>query len=185
MPHPNTLELTQAALVIVDMQEAFRTRIDDFNETVRRIMIVTQAAKLLQLPIIVTEQYPKGLGHTASEIIESLPETVEILEKTTFSSCGATAFQSELENTRATQVLVCGLEAHICVNQTVHDLLANHFQVHLLTDCITSRKQSDKQIALAKMQISGAIPASVEMALFELLRDARHEQFRTIQGLIK
>jgi len=185
MRHSNTLELTQAALVIVDMQEAFRTKIADFEETAKRIAIATRAAILLQLPVIVTEQYPKGLGHTASEIAERLPADFEVIEKTAFSSCGAQSFQDRLEESRRKQVLVCGLEAHICVNQTVHDLLASGLQVHLLTDCITSRKPLDKEVALAKMKLSGAIPSSLEMALFEMLRDAKHEQFRNIQGLIK
>jgi nicotinamidase-related amidase len=90
-----------------------------------------------------------------------------------------------LANTGARQVLICGLEAHICVNQTVHDLLAAGLQVHLITDCITSRDPRNKVLALARMQACGAIPSSVEMALFELMRDARHQGFRDIQKLIK
>ena len=185
MQHQNTLELTRSALAIIDMQEAFRDKIADFTETAERIAVMVRAAKLLDLPVLVTEQYPKGLGHTAVEIASVLPDALEIIEKTTFSSCGAQQFQTQLERTHAKQVLICGIEAHICVNQTVHDLMASGFQVHLLTDCITSRKQSDRKAAVRKMQRSGAIPCSVEMALFELLRDAKHEQFRTIQELIK
>jgi nicotinamidase-related amidase len=185
MSHPNTLELTRSALAIIDMQEAFRTKIDDFDETAGRIAVVTQAAKLLALPIIVTEQYPRGLGHTAKRISEVLPDGFEVIEKTAFSSCGAPQFQSQLEGAQVQQVLVCGIEAHICVNQTVHDLLANGFQVHFLTDCITSRKKRDRNTAFLKMQMGGAIPTSVEMALFELMRDAKHEHFKFIQGLIK
>ena len=87
--------------------------------------------------------------------------------------------------TLAKPVIVAGMEAHICVNQTVHDLLAAGLHVHLLTDCITSRRKSDRKTGLTKMQASGAIVSSVEMALFELMRDARHEQFKAVQGLIK
>jgi nicotinamidase-related amidase len=90
-----------------------------------------------------------------------------------------------LKRSGVKQVLVSGIEAHICVNHTVHDLLANGFQVHLLTDCITARKPNDKETAFRKMRMSGALPSSVEMALFELMRDAKHEQFKAIQGLIK
>ena len=185
MQHPNTLQLTQAALAIIDMQEAFRNRIPDFPKVAARIALMVQAAKLLQVPVIVTEQYPKGLGHTASEIAAVLPDSLEIIEKTTFSSCGVLPFQSQLEQARAKQILVCGIEAHICVNQTVHDLLANGFQVHLLTDCVTSRKVEDRKAATRKMQASGAIFSTVEMALFELMRDAKHEQFKAIQSLVK
>lgn len=185
MQHKNTLDLRHTALVIIDMQEAFRSKISDFAETAARIALVTHAAQLLKVPVVVTEQYPRGLGHTADEIRAVLPAALEAVEKTAFSSCGAQSFISELERTRAQQVIVCGIEAHICVNQTTHDLLARGLGVHLLTDCITARSKSNKQVALAKMQMSGAIPSSTEMALFELLRDAKHEQFRAIQNLIK
>ena len=185
MQHQNMLELTQSALLIIDMQEAFRAKIADFNKTAARIALVTTAAKLLKLPVVVTEQYPKGLGHTATEISEGLPEETEIVEKTTFSSCGAQQFEAQLKRSGVKQVIVSGIEAHICVNQTVHDLLANGFQVHLLTDCITARQPNDKETAFRKMWMSGALPSSVEMALFELMRDAKHEQFKAIQGLIK
>ena len=185
MQHKNTLDLEHTALLIIDMQEAFRSKISDFVETAARIALVAHAAQLLKLPIIVTEQYPRGLGQTANEIRAVLPSSLEAIEKTAFSSCGAQSFINELEKVRARQVLVCGIEAHICVNQTTHDLLSRGLGVHLLTDCITARTQSNKQIALARMQMSGAIPSSTEMALFELIRDAKHEQFKAIQNLIK
>jgi nicotinamidase-related amidase len=185
MQHPNMLELTQSALLIIDMQEAFRAKIADFNQTAARIALLTTAAKLLKLPVFVTEQYPKGLGHTVIEISEALPEETEIIEKTTFSSCGAQQFEAQWKRSGVKQVIVSGIEAHICVNQTVHDLLANGFQVHLLTDCVTARKPNDKETAFRKMWMSGALPSSMEMALFELMHDSKHEQFKAIQGLIK
>lgn len=185
MAHQNTLQLAQSALVIIDMQEAFRTKIPNFVEIAARIAVIVEGAKLLQLPIMVTEQYPKGLGHTAAEIKAVLPTGLEIIEKTTFSSCGAPEFQSQLESAGAKQVLVCGIEAHICVNQTVHDLLEHGYQVHLLADCIGARNPGNRKIALRKMQTSGARLSSIEMALFELMRDAKHEQFKAIQKLIK
>jgi nicotinamidase-related amidase len=185
MQHRNTLEAAHTALVIIDMQEAFRSKISDFAETAARIALVAHAAQLLNLPVIVTEQYPRGLGRTADEIRTVLPPALEPIEKTAFSSCGAQSFVNELERTGARHVIVCGIEAHICVNQTTHDLLARGLNVHLLTDCITSRSIANKQVALSKMQMSGAIPSSTEMALFELMRDARHEQFKAIQNLIK
>ena len=167
------------------MQEAFRSKIPGFDEIAERITTMVAGAKLLNLPIIVTEQYPKGLGHTAEEIKAALPSGVEIIEKTTFSSCGTRQFQNQLESAGAKQVLVGGIEAHICVNQTVHDLLSAGFQVHLLADCIGARQPINKKISMRKMQSSGAILSSIEMALFELLRDAKHEQFKAIQQLIK
>jgi nicotinamidase-related amidase len=185
MLHPNTLDPARTVLAIIDMQEAFRGQISDFAEVAARIALVAHAARLLDVPLIVTEQYPRGLGHTANEITTVLPAGYEAVEKTAFSSCGAQDFLSRLEVAGARHIIICGIEAHICVNQTTHDLLARGYTVHLLTDCITARTTHNKQIAFAKMQQSGALPSSTEMALFELLRDARHGQFKAIQKLIK
>jgi nicotinamidase-related amidase len=183
--HRNALQLGKSVLIIIDMQEAFREKIEKFTKVAEAIGVMTQAAKLLQVPTLVTEQYPKGLGHTASEIAEVLPAETEIIEKTTFSSCVASPFLEQLRKTNASQVIVSGIEAHICVNQTVHDLLASEYQVHILLDCIASRKSKDRKVGIAKMQSAGAIPCSVEMALFELMRDAKHDQFKAIQKLVK
>jgi nicotinamidase-related amidase len=185
MQHKNTLDPAHTALAIIDMQEAFRSQISDFVETAARIALVAHAAQLLNVPIIVTEQYPRGLGHTVGEIKAVLPSALEVIEKTAFSSCGAQAFGAELERAGVRHVALCGIEAHVCVNQTAHDLLARGYQVHLLTDCITARAAHNKEVGFAKMQQSGALASSTEMALFELLRDARHEQFKAIQKLIK
>ena len=185
MQHKNTLDAKQTVLAVIDMQESFRSVISDFAETAARIALIAHAARLLDIPVIVTEQYPKGLGHTVNEIKAVLPQELKAIEKTAFSSCGARGFEAELERTQALHVLVCGIEAHICVNQTTHDLLERGHRVHLLTDCITARTAHNKQVGLAKMQQSGALPSSTELALFELLRDARHEQFKAIQKLIK
>ena len=185
MRHQNTLDPAQTALAVIDMQEGFRGKISDFAEVAARIALVAHAAQLLGVPLIVTEQYPRGLGQTASEIKAVLPAGFEMIEKTAFSSCGAQEFGARLEQARARHVLICGIEAHICVNQTTHDLLARGYSVHLLTDCITARAAHNKQTGISKMQQSGALPSSTEMALFELVRDAKHEQFKAIQKLIK
>ncbi|HVF48559.1 MAG TPA: hydrolase [Pyrinomonadaceae bacterium] len=185
MRHENILDAGQSALVVIDMQEAFRRSISDFAETAARIALVAHAAQLLKVPVIVTEQYPKGLGRTAGEISAVLPAGWEPVEKTAFSSCDAQQFVARLAETGARQVIVCGIEAHVCVNQTTHDLLARGLQVHLLTDCISARAPHNRQAALSKMQQSGALLSTTEMALFELLRDSAHEQFKAIQKLIK
>ena len=183
--HANTLDAERAVFVVVDMQESFRNVVPDFAETAARIALFAHGTQLLGVPLIVTEQYPKGLGHTADEIRMVLPASFEPVEKTAFSSCGAPEFVARLDETGARQIILCGIEAHICVNQTAHDLLARGLQVHLLTDCITARTEHNRQIGLRKMELAGALPSSVETALFELMRDARHEQFKTVQKLIK
>jgi nicotinamidase-related amidase len=185
MHHENTLDLKQTALVVVDMQESFREPIADFTEVAARIALVAHAVQLLGVPVIVTEQYPKGLGCTVGEIRAVLSESFEPVEKTAFSSCGAQEFVARLERACARQVILCGIEAHVCVNQTAHDLLARSYRVHILQDCVSSRTQQNRSIGLEKMRQSGVIPSSTELALFELMRDARHEQFKAIQKLIK
>ena len=185
MPHSNILDSSRAALLIVDVQEAFRTAIGDFARVVSRTAVAARGFQTLGRPVFVTEQYPKGLGRTASEITDVLSPNFECFEKTAFSGCGASAFVERLTASRISQIVLCGFETHVCVNQTAHDLLDLDFEVHLLTDCVASRSENDKQAGLAKMFASGVVPSSVEMALFELMRDATHERFKEIQRLIK
>lgn len=185
MAHPRILDIAKAVLVVVDIQEGFRNAIPDFPIVASRASTAVRGFQILGLPVFVTEQYPKGLGPTAEEIRLVLANDSQIFEKTAFSSCGSSPFVDELKDLGVEQVALCGLETHVCVNQTAHDLLDRGFQVHILTDCVCSRFDEDKRAGLAKMQSSGAIPSSIEMALFELMRDARHQQFKEIQALIK
>ena len=183
--HSNSLDIDNSILVVVDVQEAFRKAIPDFAEAVSRIAIAIRGFQLLGRPIVVTEQYPKGLGRTAEELLLSLPDDASFVEKSTFSSYAEPAFVAELEKYQAKQVVLCGVETHVCVNQTAHDLLAAGYEVHLLTDCVASRYQHDREAGLKKMFSSGVVPSSMEMALFEMMRDSRHEKFRDVQSLIK
>jgi nicotinamidase-related amidase len=185
MKHDKILNNNNNVLVVIDIQEAFRNVIDDFEKIAQRTALAVVGFQALELPILITEQYPKGLGHTAAEILEKLHDNFQIIEKSTFSSFGQPNFVKELEKTKAKQIFVCGLETHICVNQTVLDLLANDFKVHLLTDCIASRSADDKKVGIKKMTTNGAIISSLEMALFELLVDSKHQKFKEIQRLIK
>ena len=181
--HPRILDRSKAALAVVDIQEGFRNAISDFARVAARAAVAVRGCQILGLPVVITEQYPKGLGHTAEELVDVLPDDFEAIEKTAFSSCGASGFVDRLRGIE--QVILCGLETHVCVSQTAHDLLDRGFQVHLLTDAICSRFEHDKAAGLAKMESSGVVPSSVEMALFELMRDARAEQFKQIQAIIK
>ncbi len=185
MSHPNLLSAERTALVVIDIQEAFRDVIPDFGTIAARAAIAVRGFQILNCPVFVTEQYPKGLGRTAEEILNVLPPDFEVFEKTAFSSCGAEKFVGKIEELGVKQVVVCGLETHVCVNQTAHDLLDRGFQVHVLCDCVTSRFEYNRLAGLAKMRRSGVIESSIELALFELMRDAKHEQFKEIQNLIK
>ena len=185
MAHPNILDINSTALVVVDIQEAFRSAVPVFPMIASRASVAVRGFLTLGVPVIVTEQYPKGLGRTAEEIQLVLPDDFEVIEKTAFSSCGASAFAAKLEQLGTKQVVLCGLEAHVCVNQTAHDLLERGYQVHVLTDCVCSRFEHDQAAGLAKMKESGAISSSIEMVFFELMRDSKHDKFKEIQALIK
>ena len=178
------LSRESAALAVIDMQEAFRTVISDFGEVASRISKAVEGARLLEVPVIVTEQYPKGLKHTAEEIVARMPE-LKPIEKSCFNTCGAEDFLSQLISRNIKQVLVCGIEAHICVLQTSLDLLERGFEVFMLRGCITSRDSRNKEVALARLSQAGAIDSTLEMALFEMMRTADSPQFRAIQNLIK
>ncbi len=186
MRHANVLNPDNAVVVVVDLQEAFRQPIHEFDKIVARTAAVLQAAKLLNLPVLVTEQYPQKLGETVTEIKSALPDGVAIVDKTAFSCCGASVFMEQLERLRPRkQVVLCGLETHVCMSQTAHDLLALGYQVHVLEDCTSSRTPANREIGLAKMRRSGALPSSSEMALFELMVESRHEHFRAISKMVK
>lgn len=185
MNHISKLSRESAALAVIDMQEAFRPSISDFGEVAARIARAVEGARLLEVPVIVTEQYPKGLKHTAEEIVARLPVELRPIEKSCFSSCGSEDFQSELISRNVKQVLVCGIEAHICVLQTSLDLLERGLEVFVLVDCITSRIPGNKQAALARLMQAGAIHSTLEMALFEMMGTADSPQFKAIQQIIK
>ena len=185
MPHPKTPKIANTMLVVVDAQEAFRPAIGDFALAVSNISRAVRGSGILGVPVLVTEQYPRGLGHTAEEITLALPAGVEVLEKTSFSAFGADGFADKLDEHAIRHVLLCGFETHVCVNQTAHDLIDKGFNVHLLTDCIASRFRVDEDAGLEKMRSVGVVPSSVETALFELMQNARHPKFKEIQSLIK
>ena len=177
------LDRSRAALVVVDVQEAFRPAVLDFEQVARNVAILARAARILELPTLVTEQYPKGLGHTVPEVSEHLDVTP--IEKVAFSAVDADGFAGALHAAERDQVLLCGIETHVCVNQTVLDLLDEDVEVHVATDAVGSRTDANREAGLAKMERSGAVATSVETALFELLGRAGTPEFKEVQALIK
>lgn len=181
--HKNSLNIENSVLVIIDIQEKFMNVIYDAQKVIENSKKLIKAASILDIPVIITEHYPKGLGHTVNELfIVANKQTV--LEKTTFSCYKDPEFASHLKHLKRKQVIITGIEAHVCVNQTVLDLLTDNYQPHLIADAISSRCQDNAEIALEKMINAGAIVSSVELALFELLKDAKHPNFKEIQKLI-
>jgi nicotinamidase-related amidase len=174
------LERDRAALVVVDVQEGFRQAIPDFERVAKATATLIEGAEAIGIPVIVTEQYPKGLGETASEVAEHLPDDTEPLEKVVFSAADAEGFDLGGRD----QVLVCGIETHVCVNQTVLDLLDGGTEVQVAEDAVSSRTEENKRVGLHKMERAGAVLTSVETALFELLGRAGTDEFKTVQRLI-
>lgn len=184
MRHPRVLDSKKAVLLIVDVQESFRKHIPDFADLTRNIAVLVEASKILQLPVFVTEQYPQGLGKTVAEIAACLGQH-QHFEKSCFSCCGVDAFMNALDDTERKQVIVCGIEAHVCISQTVHDLLQHDYHPHIITDAVSSRLPRNKEVGIAKMVASGAVLSTVEMALFEMLVESGTEKFKAVQRLVK
>jgi nicotinamidase-related amidase len=170
------LERDRTALIVVDVQEGFRPY-DSFAAVTAACAKLVQAARILELPALVSEQYPKGLGHTAPEV--GLQDERRI-EKTVFSAARADGFDLG----GAEQAIVCGIEAHVCVSQTVHDLLADGIEVHVPADAVGSRHRLDYERGLERMERAGAVVGSVEASLFELLERAGTPEFKAVQKLI-
>ena len=178
------LDRGRAALAVIDVQEAFRPVVLDFERVTHNVAVLVQAARTLGLPVLVTEQYPKGLGATVPEVAAHL-EGISPIEKLCFSAFEADGFYAALNEGDRDQVLLCGIEAHVCVNQTAEDLLADNREVHVARDAVTSRTEENRDLGLHKMERSGAVVTSVETALFELLRAAGTPEFKEIQRLVK
>jgi nicotinamidase-related amidase len=166
----------RAALIVVDVQEGFRPY-PVFATVAQSCAKLVQAARLLEVPRLVSEQYPKGLGHTAPEV--GL-EDERPIEKTVFSAARAEGFDLEGRE----QAIVCGIEAHVCVSQTVHDLLGQGIEVHVPADAVGSRHDVDYNRGLERMERAGAVVSTVEASLFELLERAGTPEFKAIQKLI-
>jgi nicotinamidase-related amidase len=174
------LQADRTTLVVIDAQEGFRKAIPEFARITKAITALVEGAATIGIPIVVTEQYPKGLGRTAPEVAEHLPAGSERLEKIVFSAADADGFNLGDRD----QALVCGIEAHVCVSQTAIDLLQDDVEVHVPLDAVGSRTEENKRVGLHKMERAGAILTSVEASLFELLGRAGTGEFKRVQKLI-
>jgi nicotinamidase-related amidase len=171
------LEREHTVLVVVDVQEAFRSY-TSFAQVAAQCAKLVEGSRILELPCVVSEQYPRGLGPTAPEVgLQDEPR----IEKSVFSAARAEGFDLH----GRTQAVVCGIETHVCVSQTVHDLLAQNVEVHVPADAVGSRHELDYERGLERLQRAGAIVTTVESILFELLERAGTPEFKDVQGLIK
>jgi nicotinamidase-related amidase len=176
---PGLLDRARAALIVVDIQEAFRKAIEGFDAVVANAAVLIQGARALGVPVLVSEQYPRGLGETVPELARHL-EGVPRLEKVVFSAAQADGFDLAGRD----QALVCGIETHVCVSQTAHDLLGQDVEVQVAVDAVSSRTVANRDLGLAKMERAGALPTSTETALFELVGRAGSDEFKAIQRLV-
>ena len=185
MAHPRVLDRAHSALVVIDVQEGYRDKTAHHDRMLRGVQTLVRAAHTVGVPIVATEQYPKGIGHLLPEVTEHLGRAVPVIEKVSISCCGAPEFVEVLQRFGRRQIVVCGIEAHACVNQTVHDLLDRGYVVHLPVDAISARFEHDYATAIEKMHGSGAVPGTVEMICLEWVRTAAAPEFKTIHKLIK
>jgi len=183
--HAALLRRGDTGLIVVDVQEGFRPVIEGFDPMVRNVGILAEGFGVLGRPVLVSEQYPKGLGATVPEVLERLPEDRVLVEKVRFSACGVQAFDEALEASQCGAWVVCGIETHVCVNQTVHDLLARGYEVHVAEDAVSSRTAANRRTGLEKMEAAGARATSAETALFEMLEEAGSPEFKAISKLVR
>jgi nicotinamidase-related amidase len=170
--------------LIIDIQERLFPFIHEHDRIARNTAILIQGFKTLDLPIVVTQQYTKGLGGTVAPVLEALG-TENYLEKVAFSCCDDNGFMQELSRHGRKNVVIAGIEAHVCVLQTTIDLISNGYQPIVVEDCVSSRSPNDKTVAIARMRAEGAIITTYESILFELLRFSGTSEFKSISKLVK
>jgi nicotinamidase-related amidase len=181
------LHRADAFLVVIDVQEKLMPVIDGHDEVARNIERLVRGCKVLDVPALLTEQYVRGLGPTIAPVKSAFEETLgyEPIEKNCFSGWGCAEFVTAMRLLQKKQAIVAGIETHVCVYQTVVDLLANGYEVTIVADAVASRHASNKDIALQRMIAEGAKLGSTEMCLFEMLVNAGTDEFREISRLVR
>lgn len=177
------IQKDKTALLIIDIQEKLMPVIQDTEIVFANTNRLIKGASVLNMSVILTEQYPNGLGNTCVEI--ELPETISPVEKICFSCMQSENVIHQLKAKNITTLILCGVESHICVMKTALEALEKNFEVHVVADAVSSRTKENKQIALERMRQSGAFIVSTEMILFQLIDDAGTEEFKAISRLIK
>jgi len=178
------LKPESTALLIIDIQERILPVISNYERVIEYTLKLIKSFKVIGLPIYYTEQYPKGLGQTAKAILDEL-EDIKPFDKMSFSCSGAGNLFEEFRKKNLSQIVICGIESHVCVQQTVLDLIENGFQVNLAADAVSSRKEIDYQTAFQRMRHHGAEVTTTESILFELLNVCGTLQFKEVSKIVK
>ncbi len=168
--------------LMIDMQEKFTNVIFSMDEVINNSIILNKSSELLGLPLIITEQYPKGLGHTIDHIY--IPKGTPIFEKYKFSALTAEV-EKAIVDLKKSSIVIYGVETHVCLMQTAIELKSKGYKVGIVADAVSSRNIENKLFALTRLENKGIDILSTEMILFELMQDAKHESFREISKLIK
>ncbi len=174
----------QAGLVVVDIQEKFVPVIHELPRLIKNSLRLIKGAAILRVPVFATEQYRKGLGATVPEVAAAIPNFAP-MEKNSFSCCGAPGFIEALRGKGVQDVVLCGIEAHVCVTQTCLGLLEAAFRPFVVADAISSRTPENHRLGVERMRAAGAVIVSTEMILFELLERAGTDEFKQMLTLVK
>lgn len=179
------LDKDDAVLVVVDVQDTLLKYVQDWERVLETIKKTVQIANIFGIPVIFTEQYPKGLGFTNGSLKAQAKEWHPVEKGVHFSCCKEPEFMDRLSALSKKQVAICGIEAHVCVNQTCHELLEKGFDVYVISDGCSSRSKLDYEIGLRSMERAGAEISCMERFLFEAARKAGSPEFKEAQQLIK
>lgn len=177
------LQKENTALIVIDVQERLMPVIHYSEQIFANVNRLIKGAEVLHIPLLVTEQYPKGLGNTCKEI--ELPENTDTIEKMCFSCMQSDEVLQQLKQLNLRSLILCGVESHICVFKTALEALEKGFEVHVVADAVSSRTPENKAIALERLRQSGVFIVSTEMVLFQLLDEAGTDTFKAISKIIK
>lgn len=178
------IEKDETAGLLIDVQERLIPHIYQYEKLTSQTVRLIEGLKILDIPLIMTQQYTKGLGNTISEITEKTGDT-EPIEKNSFSCCDTPEFMTHLASMAKDFIIIAGIEAHVCVMQTAIDAIENGYKTVIIEDCVSSRNVNDKQVAIERMRQEGAIISTVESVLFEMCRHAGNDTFKAISKLVK
>ena len=178
------LSADNALLLVIDVQEKLSAVMYHREELIGNLQKLVKGVQVLNIPIIVTEQYPKGLGPTVQEIAKLLPG-VQPLSKLSFSCTDDETFTKTLKASNRKQILISGIECHICIYQTARDLIGSGYEVYVITDTVSSRTLDNREIGLSLMRQMGAVLTGTETVLFEMLKIAKGESFKAISQIVK
>lgn len=178
------LDKNRSGLIVIDMQKKLLKVMNNNDDLIANTVKLISGFKIFKIPILLTEQNPEALGETATPLKKILGKK-NVKQKDTFSCCGIDGFIHHIRSMKLDQLVICGIECHICVLQTAMDLLSEDFQVSVVMDCTSSRKESDYRNSLERMSKEGISVTTYESVLFEFLKDSQCDEFKKIADLIK